>query len=167
MLLNKGKSIAYGGIITALSIIFIYLSTIIPFNKIFFLACASFLIPIGVIFTSLKNCWLIYISSALLSLLLIGFKGNVFFYILFFGPYGIIKNYIEKLNNLPLEIILKLLYFNGSIALIYVLFKTFISTLKNIPIPIPMFILIAQIIFLIFDYILTLFIYNISKYNKA
>lgn len=162
---NKSKAVAYGGLLTALSIIFIYLSTIVPYNKLLFLFFSTLIIPIGLILTNVKNSLYIYVASSVLSLLLLGIRGNVLSYILFFGPYGIIKNFIEKIDNLFIEIILKLIYFNFAAFVLYKLYGLFISNPINGNISIKKLIIFIQPVFLLFDYFLTLYIHKLKKYR--
>lgn len=162
---NKSKAVAYGGLLTALSVIFIYLSTIVPYNKLLFLFFSTLIIPIGLILTKVKNSLYIYVASSVLSLLLLGIRGNVLSYILFFGPYGIIKNFIEKIDNLFIEIILKLIYFNFAAFVLYKLYGLFISNPINGNISIKKLIIFIQPVFLLFDYFLTLYIHKLKKYR--
>ena len=162
---NKSKAIAYGGLLTALSIIFIYLSTILPYNKLLMLFLSALIIPIGLILTGTKNSLYIYIASSILSTVLLGMRGNILFYILFFGPYGIIKNLIEKTNNILIEIVLKLIYFNITFFLIYKLYELFIGNLINTNMSMKNLIIFVQPVFLLFDYFLTLYINKLKKYR--
>lgn len=90
--------ITKAGILTALGVILTYLSILLPTNKLFTLGLTSCLIPITIVLTNVRTGILVYIATSLLNLLLIGLRGQVFLYILFFGSYGLIKLYIEKLE---------------------------------------------------------------------
>lgn len=161
------SSLAKGGILTALTCILIYIGTIFPFNKIFILGITSTLVALGIIFEgNIKLGYSIFIASSILSFLLLGFKGMIFLYILFFGPYSLIKLYIEKLRKLPLEIFLKLCFFNLSLLICYWISKFVLIdiNLNNMPFPLPILFIALQFVFLIYDYVLTLFVHTI--YNK-
>ncbi|NFF04104.1 hypothetical protein EXN41_01715 [Clostridium botulinum] len=109
----KSSNIAKGGIFTAISFLLIYLSTILPVNKLSLLATASAIIPIAIISTNAKNGFFVYLSTSILCSIVVGISRiSVVFYIIFFGLYGIIKYYIERLNKLYIEIILKFTFFN-------------------------------------------------------
>ncbi|MGL5245098.1 MAG: hypothetical protein ACRC7R_08005, partial [Sarcina sp.] len=118
----KAKNISFSSILIGLTILFLYLSFLIPTNTITFLTLASLIIPISIISISPSRAFLIYLASGILSLIIIPFNTTLL-YILFFGLYGFIKKYIEKFNNLFLEILLKLCYFNFSILILYFIFK--------------------------------------------
>lgn len=158
------KFIARGGILTALGVILLYLSTISPTSKIYILGVASCLIPLSVLITNIKNSFIVYFATGLISFLILGFKGSVLAYIIFFGLYGFIKYYIERLRNIPLEVILKLTYFNVSIAIIFYIYELFFTGLLKINLPIYQVIIMLQFVFIIFDYALTLFIAYVTKH---
>lgn len=154
---------AKGGIITAIGVILIYLSTIIPGNKLFLLSIASCLIPIAVISTSLKNSFIIYFSTSILAFLMSGLTTSVIAYALFFGVYGIVKYYIEKIRKLPIEILLKLIFFNVCFFIFYNILMLFTSSSLNLKLPIYIFIIGGELIFLFYDYFLTVMIVFINK----
>ena len=93
----KAKQIAESGILIALTIVVLYAASILPVSRLTVLTIASCFIPIAIIRTSLKNTLLIYIASSILSLFLIPIN-TALSYVLFFGIYGIIKYYIEKVR---------------------------------------------------------------------
>ena len=162
----KTSYLARGGTLTALGVIFIYVSTIAPTNKLFLLVMASALIPLGVLFTNIKTSIGIYISTSLLSFFIIGFKPSTFLYIIFFGCYGIVKLFIERINNLYLELIIKFVFF--SICL-YSTFFAFNLVFPNIDlskfiIPLPLLIILLISSFFLYDYALTLFIHRAGKF---
>lgn len=169
--MHKASNITRGGLFAALSLIFIYLSSIAPTNKLALLTLSSFIIICSILIMGIKSSFVLYISVSMLSFFLLASKGIAVVYLTFFGVYGFIKYYIEKLNKLPLEILLKLLFFNSSLGILFLLYDTlFISLidLSKIKFSIYLVILVLQIAFLIYDYILTLFIsyFNNKLYNR-
>lgn len=164
--MNKTHNLALGGLFTALGVIFIYLSNIVPTSKIYLLGIASCIIPLSIITTSIKNSFLIYLSTSILSLLLLGIKGGVIVYITFFGCYGFIKLFVERIRNTPIELLLKLLFFNVDLVLIFIFYRVFFANLLNIKLPIYAAIIMFQLIFLIYDYALTVFIAYINRRLK-
>lgn len=161
------SSLAKGGILTALTCILIYISTIFPFNKIFILGITSALVALGIIIDkNIKLGYFIFLSSSILSFFLLGFRGIVFLYIIFFGPYSLIKLHIERFRKLPLEIFLKLCFFNLILLISYWISKFILIdiNLDNILFPLPILFIALQFVFFIYDYTLTLFVHTI--YNK-
>ncbi|PIH03941.1 hypothetical protein [Clostridium combesii] len=161
----KSSNIAKGGIFTAISFLLIYLSTILPVNKLSLLATASAIIPIAIISTNAKNGFLVYLSTSILCSIVVGISRiSVIFYIVFFGIYGIIKYYIERLNKLYIEILLKFAFFNICLIVLLYIYKLFFQGITIINKYIYIYFIVAQIAFIVFDYVLTLFIFYINKH---
>ena len=160
IVLRKASHIAKGGFFAALSILLIYMSILIPSNKHFFLGIASCMIPICIITTDIKNSILVFLSTCMLSFFLFGISISTVTYIFFWGIYGFIKLYIEKLNKLPLEMALKLIYFNSILFLIYILFKGIFKFNSYIYVLIIAF----EIGFMVYDYLLSFIINYISAH---
>ena len=161
----KSKYIAENGLLVALTLVILYATSIIPISTLSILTLASCLIPISIIRTSIKNAILVYIASSILSFFLV--KTNIaLYYTLFFGIYGIIKYLIEKLKNIPLELLLKLIAFNALLGTLYLITKSFLGILSpNFPAWILW--LAAQIVFWVYDYALTLAIsFFLKRFNK-
>ena len=161
----NSKRITTNAFFIALTIVILYLNIILPISTISILTLASFIIPITLIRNSIKDAILVYISSSIISFFLIPLNISLM-YICFFGIYGIIKFFIEKLNKLYLEILLKLLFFNFMLILGFLLLKSFFPV-NIIKISIWLFIILSEIVFLFFDYALTLLIsFYLQKLHK-
>lgn len=161
----KAKDIAIGGIMVAISVMTLYLTAVIPINTLAILTLASCLIPITIIRSKIKTAIFVYISTTIIGFFIVPLN-YVIMYALFFGIYGIIKFFIEKINRLPLEIILKVIFFNVILSLSLVVMNNFIGDI-SINLPIWLFFIIAQVVFLIYDYALTIIItFYIDKFHK-
>lgn len=161
---KKTSYLAKGGLFTAIGFVFIYLSTIMPVNKAYLLAIASCIIPLSLITTNVKNAIVVYMATSLLAVLVCGTRITVVLYIIFFGLYGLVKYYIERLRKLYIEFILKLLFFNVDLAILFLIYKLFFPGLLKIAMPLYIIIAAAQVGFLVFDYILTVFINYSNKH---
>ena len=162
--MTNTKNIAKGGLFTALSVLCLYLSTILPTSNLYLLGIASCLIPLCILTTNIKNSLIVYVATCLLGFFLIGFRWNIFAYIIFFGTYGFIKLLIERINNIPLEIILKLLFFNLCMAIIYYLVVKVFSLAFFSKFPLIYIAIFMQPIFLVCDYAITTVISYIKKH---
>ena len=161
----KAKDITLGGIMTALSVLVLYLTSILPFNTIALLTIASSFIPVIIIRSNIKTASFVYIASTILGLF-ITTPNIVIMYALFFGIYGLIKYIIEKLNKISLEIILKLLFFNISLIVSILIIKLFLGDVI-INLPIWLLFIVGQVVFLIYDYALTMIItIYINKFHS-
>ena len=161
----KAKDLTLGGILISLSLVILYSSSILPISTLTILTLASCLIPICIIRSSVKTGFLVYIATTTLGFFIIPID-IIIYYGLFFGIYGIFKYYIEKLQNLPFEIILKLITFN---IIFLIVFTILTSLLGNIVINLPLWVIwiIVQPVFLVFDYSLTLIIsYYLNRFHK-
>lgn len=161
----KAKDITLGGILIALTVITLYLNLIIPINTFAILTISSCYVPIAIMRSNIKLGMFVYIASSVIGFLIIPLNIMIPF-ILYFGSFGLVKFYIEKLKNMPLEIILKLVFSNIMLFIGYFIFTSFVGP---IPSKFPLWILLiaAQIAFIIFDYALTLIItFYISKFHR-
>ncbi len=175
----QARHIALGGILSALTLVFLYLSVLFGTNTLTFMTLASFMVPIALMRSSLRTAFMVFITSSLLAFILVPVN-TALMYTLFFGIYGLIKYFIEKLRRLSLEIILKLCFFNCQLILISFLMyfqgydilnmpKNFIQKYSFLNIPYLNFIFIGfgvQLAFLVFDYGLTLLIDYYNRFMK-
>lgn len=165
------KNMALGGLLTALTMVVLYLTLLIPTNTLTLLTIASFMAPLALIRGDLKTAWLVYICSAILAFFMLPLN-TAFLYAIFFGCYGIFKSLIEKLDKLLLENILKFILFNILFFISLTLFKDLISpevfkSFATINLPVSPNLILwggAQISFFIFDYALTLLIDGYYRY---
>lgn len=164
MKINKTLNVIRGGLFTALGLVFMYLAFLVPINSLFFGAAASAVIPICIMVSDARYGLLVYIATAILSLLLLGLRSVTISYILFFGLYGIVKYYIERLRKVPYEILLKLIFFNAALALSFYLYKLLFLNVPSYRFPVELILIGLQLMFLIYDYALTIFIYMVNKY---
>lgn len=163
--MSYSKKIAYGGFFTAITIILLYLSYILPTSKLTILTLVSAVIPLSILKTGVKNTFIVFLSSFAVSFF-VGLREMSFLYLLFFGIYGILKYYIEKLSKITLEIFLKLIFFNFSLGLILFVLKSTLINMSNSHLPLYVVIILAQFIFLIYDYCLTLIIFYMKDRFK-
>jgi len=154
---KKVNNLTKGGIYTALSVICIYLSSIVTTNKLFLLGAASCIIPLSILTTSLRNSLIVYGASSLLSIVL-GLRGAALAYLIFFGSYGFIKYYVERIRKVPIEIAIKLAFFNACLYATFKLYNILFTGMFKINIPIYYMVIMLQVIFLIYDYAITVFI---------
>lgn len=148
--------LAFGGICVSLSVITLYLSSLISINTFALLTIASFFSGVMFIEGGVKYSLLTYISVSILSFLLPVDRMNVIYYIGFFGYFPILKSYIERMKNLPYELIIKTcFYFVVSILGIFVLSGFFMIEIIE-KLPVVMVAVIGVIALHIYDYALSI-----------
>lgn len=101
-----------------------------------------------------------YAASTLLGVIIVPNKLAVVPFIVFFGIYGAIKYHIELLRNIYAEFGLKLLYFNLWLAVFFVMAKEVLlgGNLQLAKFPLWLLILGLEAVFIVYDYVYTLFI---------
>ncbi|SCI32731.1 MULTISPECIES: hypothetical protein [unclassified Romboutsia] len=163
------KKIAYGGILLSLNAILLMLINVIPINTVFLLGLASLPISIIIMEWGLSTGIIFYISSAILGFIVINSKVQWLIYIFTFGIYGLVKYIIESDRHIIVEYLLKLIFANTSVLILYFIIKQFVY------IPINVITICAfELVFILYDYIYSEFIdyYHIKikkiiKINKG
>ena len=168
----KAKEITLGGIMIALTTIILYSTSIIPISTLTILTIASAIVPVVIIRSNIKTAIFVYIASSILAFFFAQINISVL-YAIFFGVYGIVKYFTERIRKNYLEIIFKLLFFNFSFILGYVILQAIVGIdiisnlgglignfIEGAPEYLAIIILwaIAQVVFYIYDYALTLII---------
>jgi hypothetical protein len=144
--------IAFAAMMAALSVIFLFLSAVLPTGKLVMYFLSSIFIAPLAYGQAPKYAMGCFLSAALIGFLLLPSKLGIVPYVLFFGHYGLGKYYIEKIKRKRLGFLLKFLYFNVCIALCYLLAKEVLLADISVEIPLWTIALAAQAIFLIFDF---------------
>lgn len=155
---NMSKKIAYSGILLAVNIILLLMTNIIPMNTMFLMGLASLPVSIIIMEYKIKTGIVFYIASVILSFIIIQNKVQWVMYVFTFGIYGLIKYFIEKGRPVYVELLLKLCFANAVIIVLCILLKTLVIIPINI-----ITILGFQLVFVIYDYVYSLFI---DYYNE-
>jgi len=153
------KRMALSGILASFTVISVFLSSVLPTNKISLYALASFFVAVIVIEFGVKSGWIFYMVTCLVSLFVVPGKISIIPFILFFGVYGIVKYYIEKLGKMLPEYLLKYLYFNVCLFLSILFIEEILLKGTGIELHWKIIILTGlQLGFLVYDYVYSLFI---------
>jgi len=152
------KKIALNGILGALAVISLLLATIMPTNRLSFYALSSFFISVAIVESGIKAGWLFYAATSLLSLIIVPEKLGLIPYVLFFGIYGIVKYYIEKLNKLIIEYVLKFIYFSICLGIAILTVSQLFNTGLIAKMPWWLLVIALESIFFVYDFVYTLFI---------
>lgn len=155
---SNTRKIALNGILGALALISLFIATVMPTNRIALYALSSFFISVAIVESGVKAGWLFYGSTTLLALIILPEKLGLLPYVIFFGFYGIAKYYIEKLDKIFLEYILKFIYFNLCLGIAWLLIRQLFIAELTVKLPWFVVIIALEIIFLIYDFVYTLFI---------
>lgn len=153
----RAKRITLSGILLAFTVICVFLAATLPTSKLSLYAVSSLFLSVIIIEFGARAGWAFYLASGVLSAVLVP-RLEVIPFIVFFGLYGLIKLYIERLHNRMLEYVLKLVFFNICLALGLVFLKEFIMTGISLSAPIYIIAGLLELVFVVYDYIYTLFI---------
>lgn len=158
--MKHSTKLALSGVMTALCVVLMFLTGIFPGATYSLPAIAGFLLGICVKEIGTKWSVAIFISSAILSLILAADKEAAILYTAFFGYYPIVKCSYERLSNKILEYVLKLITFNISVILVY----SFIIFILKVPdidlsffgLDLPLiFLIIGNFSFILYDITIT------------
>ncbi|HZK34389.1 MAG TPA: hypothetical protein VFD33_03665 [Bacillota bacterium] len=164
---SKARTMALGGVFTALSLLALFAISYMPNSRLFFYAASSLFISFMVVEAGIGAGWVFYLATSILSLLLIPNKLLVIPYAGFFGIYGLAKYYIESIKKPVVEYLLKGIFFIICISGLYLLFTN--ALLIDFASQIPIYYLLALLIilFYIYDYLYTRFLsFYINNFRK-
>ncbi len=156
---NKTKNTAVCGLMTALSVVLMMLTTIIPVFMYVLPIVTGILVLFIEEISNKKWALGVYFSTSFLSLLLLTDKEAALTYTLFFGFYPLIKDVLEKLPK-SIASILKILLFNLSViaigAISFCVFGVSGDEYTEFgKYTIPILLVMANIVFILYDVSLT------------
>lgn len=171
-MIKKSSVTALGGMMAALSVVFMFMTGLIPFLTFAMPALCGVLLILLVLEANTKWALGVYAAVSILSLLLAPDKEAAVMYIAFFGYYPVAKYFLESRFNKTVSWVLKFLLFNAAIVLAYIV----IIYVFNIPldeleeygkIAIPVLLGMGNVVFAVYDVALTLLISTyLSKWQK-
>jgi len=150
-----GRKAALGGILTAVSLIFLYFAFYLPSMKLTMYFLTGIIPGLVLVEMGVRQAWMLYGATSILSFIILGNAVSSIPYILVFGLYPIIKFYIEKTRRLIIQIPLKLAFFNIAIVLAYVICTKLFALNIATALPIGWIIIGIQPAYLLYDYIFT------------
>ncbi len=163
------KRVTFSAICLALTVIFLYAAAALSTGKIAALGLASLLCGICVSRFGVRYGVALYVGASILALLLLPNKMFALLYVLLAGYYPIVKLYIEKLRRIWAEWIVKILFFNAVIIVLYIIVKLFFMPVLTSTLALLVLrylgpaLLILQVVFIVYDWILS---YMIGYYDQ-
>lgn len=147
------KKVAYGGVLLAINMILLLLTNTLPINTLFLMGLASLPISIVIMEYGPRSGVAFYIACIVLGFIVMTSKIQWFLYVFTFGIYGLIKYIIEQDRPIYLEYILKILFANIVVVILYLILRTFVYIPVNL-----VTIMLFQVAFIFYDYAYTSFI---------
>ena len=154
---RSAHRISLTAMFASMSLVFLYLSAILPSGSVAAYFLSSVFVMGLVLEEEMGLAFLMFAAVSLLSLLIMPDLTRTVPYVLFFGHYGIGKYYIERrFRDKTIVYVLKLLYYNAGLALIYWLaYGVFQQDILSAGIPLWAIIVIAEAAFVLYDYLFT------------
>ena len=149
--------ISLAAMFTAFSLLFLFLSSILPTGRIAMYFLSSIFVMGILLEGQYAMAFISFLAVSLLGFFILPDKLRVVPYICFFGHYGIGKTFIEnRVKDKIIAYILKLLYFNASMVLIYFFATSVLIADLNMKLPIWLLIVLAEVVFVVYDFLYSL-----------
>lgn len=154
--------------LAALSLLLMLLTRAVPFSEMALPAVAGVLLIFAVMEMGAGWALVIYAAVSLLSLLVAFENGAALYYILFFGLYPILKNYVERIRTRPLQWAAKLALFNlCAVALYFLTARLFGMPQAIARYGLALAVAVVNVTFVIYDFALSrlivLYVYKIRR----
>lgn len=145
---------ALSGLMTALSTFFLYIAPLVPTNRIAVTAVAGLFPMVALLASGRSAAILCWIGSSVLGFVLAPEKWLVLVYLVFFGPYPIVKSMLESCRKRAFEWIGKVAFFNVVLALLW-------FGIRSLVFPVlPEFLNSAVLVFLVMNAVF--FVYDLG-----
>ncbi len=174
--MKKSYTTAFCGIISAISIIFLFCTAFFPFAEYALPCLAGAVLMVLVVEVGYKYAFVAFFAVSLISFFIVPSREVSVLFFLFFGYYPIVKSLLEKLKLRFLEWALKLLIFNVAMVSAYFLLinlfglKDLLNEFGAFKFGIPGMLFLGNIVFIIYDIALTkavsIYIYKLSPILK-
>ena len=157
---NKTYNIALTGIMMALSLVLLYIGSVLPAIESTFYIFSGVATGIVVTKAGFKNGFMLYLGVTLLGLLIVPDKSSVVLFGFLFGLYGLVKFLIEKRQGKFQQLSLKFLFILVDCLVLWTFFRELLLGETQMPTSMMAMALLTVIVtFFIYDYIFTLAIY--------
>lgn len=158
--MKTSVKVSLGGVVAALSLVLMLLTSIIPFGTYAFPAFAGILLVLLVFNLGYAYAFAVYFVTAALSFLLVTDKEAALYYVMFLGFYPILKGVIERIPSKPVQYIVKLALFNVCMIAAFYIGITLLSIPKEsfnlFGVYLPwVFLILGNIVFIIYDLCIT------------
>jgi hypothetical protein len=165
--MKKTNHITRAAVLAAVNIVLLLSGQLIRTNTLSFLALASFVTAAAVIYIDMKHAFYMYIVTSATAFIFIPDKAIAILYTSFFGIYGLVKLFIERLNNSYLEFGLKSGFFVSIFYINYLLIGDllidFDSLFERFGFPEYVFVIMFILVFNIYDFVYSAVIRFIYK----
>jgi len=149
--MKKTRALAISAAMSALSVVVLYLASVMPTGQLGLVAAASIFGIAVVIEAGVRAGILSYICVSILGALIVPNKAAVILYAVFFGYYPVIKALGEKAKSRVVEWIIKLGCLNIATTAIVFGFSKLILDFIALDLGIPLIYIAFNLVFVLFD----------------
>ena len=154
---NPSSVIALGGICLALTLAFLFAGSVAPGIELTLFALSSLFTAVMLLESGVGAAALLYAAAVILGFFIVPNKLAMIPYAFFFGYYGILKFYVEKLHSGILQVIIKAAFFAAVLCTGLLGFKKLLLGSIHLPdYPVWILIIAGILMMLVYDYIYTL-----------
>lgn len=171
--MKTSVKVSMGGVVAALCLVLMLLTSVIPFGTYAFPAFAGILLVLLVFNLGYPYAFAVYIITAVLSFLLVADKEAALLFAVFLGYYPIVKGLIERLKSKVWQYVIKFLLFNATMIGAFYIGTSLLSIPKEsfniFGVYLPwLFLIIGNGVFIIYDLCITrlVTIYLIKWHNR-
>ena len=171
--MKTSVKVALGGVVAALSLVLMFLCSVIPFGTFAFPTFAGMLLILIVINLGYGYAVAVYFVTAVLSFLIVTDKEAVLYYTAFLGFYPIVKSLIERISSKVVQYIVKFVLFNACMIAAFYIGILVLSVPKEsfmlFGVYLPwLFLIIGNVFFILYDLCVTrlVTIYLIKWHNR-
>lgn len=129
--MKSSVKVSLGGLVAALNLVLMLLTSVIPFGTFAFPTFAGILLVLIVFNLGYGWAAAVYFVTAVLSFLLVTDKEAALYYTAFLGFYPIVKGLIERISSKILQYGIKLVLFNVCIVAAFFIGITLLSIPKE------------------------------------
>lgn len=157
---NNTKNLAFCSVISALSLVMMFLTGLIPVGTYAFPCIAGILLCIVVIESGYIFAFTTYFVVAVMSALFVADKEAALYYIAFLGYYPVLKGLVERIRVKVVSWLLKFALFNISVTGAFFVSITLLSVPKEsfelFGVYLPwVFLVLGNVVFAVYDLCLT------------
>ncbi|MDK2802547.1 MAG: hypothetical protein KFW09_04135 [Oscillospiraceae bacterium] len=168
---SKNSNISFCGVIVSISVIALFSVGIFPFFDFAIPAFAGILLISVVIEWGYKWSFISYIVVCIVGFFISTSKLSVFFYFIIFGYYPILKSVIEKINIYIIEYIIKFIFFNIILGIIFLLSSLILNVNQILnsfgDYGFSTIFISANIVFYVYDIAISKIVYWYQNYFKS
>ena len=171
--MKTSVKVSMGGVVAALSLVLMFMTSIVPFGTYAFPTFAGILLVLLVFNLGYGYAVAVFFVTAVLSFLLVTDKEAALYYAIFLGYYPTVKGLIERISSKVIQYIIKFALFNACMIASFYIATSVLSIPKEsfelFGVYLPwVFLIFGNVFFVIYDLCITrlVTIYVLKWHNR-